>query len=86
MGEKRTRRYVGAIASESDFGRCDADALTPRLPRPTAESLFDERVEFVLASELAEPVEERCDPRINGWIVLCELTETRGRSDIQACV
>lgn len=82
-----TRRYVGPIASESDFGRWDVGVRDARLPRPTAESLLEDGPELLLVMDVVEAVEERVETaKINGWMVVCEFTDARDPTDdIQAC-
>ena len=74
------------MATESERGRLVPD---PRLceipPKPTAESRFD-RPLLALDIELAEMEDPVEAASINGCIVVCEITEERGRSDIQSCV
>jgi hypothetical protein len=71
------------------LGRWDVGVRAPRLPRPTAESLFEDRAELLLVIELAEPVEKRVETaKIKGCMVVCEFTDARDdrSDDIQACV
>ena len=82
-GTKRTRRYIGAMASESEYGRLLSDTWYSNSDSP--ESRFD-RVLVLMRLELLIDVEVLADARINGWTTVCEVTEAREWWDIQACV
>lgn len=70
---------MGAIASESEYGRLCRETLCPvresRAPPALVRSELEEVVE-----DLAE------EARIKGWTIVCEVTEARDMWDIQACV
>ena len=84
MDVRHTKRYVGAMASESDFGRLFPVPVGALPPKPTTESRFDPPL---LALDIGM-AEVEClfeQPSINGCILVCEVTEARDRSDIQSC-
>lgn len=73
---------MGAIVTESDTGRGFApDIPRVRLSEETPESRFDLTLLDIENVETEDLTEEA---NINGWIVVCEVTEARDRSDIQS--